>query len=225
MPTGTGAPGTLWSRLLACLPQKIAVWLGLAAGITVPYFTIQRLDWLPIQAVPVLPLDHWIAFAPAWTWMYQSIDVLVPLGPALATTRAQLGRYARGLALLCVPCFITFLLFPVAGPRPEVLPDHEFYELLVAYDRPLNSMPSLHAGLVVYSLLFAGRVTRSPQPSARARALRAAGWIWGGLILYSTLATKQHWVVDLPPAMALAAAAHVWVWREMVDEGSPPACR
>ena len=49
----------------------------------------------------------------------------------------------------------------MAGPRPEVLPDHDFYELLVAYDRPLNSMPSLHAGLVVYSLLFANRVTRS----------------------------------------------------------------
>lgn len=206
-------PRGLRARLRMHLGAKIAVLLGLSVGICVPYFALQRIDAFPLRSVPVTLLDRWIDFAPAWIWAYLSLGLLVPLAPLLATRRDELTRYAKGLALLCMPCFAAFLLFPVAGPRPAPPPAHEVYELLVAYDRPANSLPSLHAGLVVYSLLFAWRVLRDGLSRPARVALGGAGSLWGVLILYSTLATRQHWAVDLPAGMLLALSAHALAWR------------
>lgn len=205
-------PG-LWARLQAHLPEKLAVWLGLTVGICVPYFTLQRLDLFPLRTVPETALDHWIAFEPALIWPYLSIALLVPLAPALATSRAALGRYAKGLALLCLPCFLAFALYPVLGPRPAAAPGHGLYAWIVSVDRPSNSMPSLHAGLVVYSLLFALRALRGGLSRRARAAVIGAGTAWAALIFYATLATKQHWAVDLPAGALLACCAHALAWR------------
>jgi membrane-associated phospholipid phosphatase len=207
---GKGASAT---RLRAQLGAKIAVLLGLAIGICVPYFTLQRIGFFPTRTLPVGALDRLVAFDPRWLWVYLSIALLVPLAPLLATSRGDLARYARGLALLCLPCFAAFLLLPVAGPRPELPPPSDAYRLLVAYDRPGNSFPSLHAGLAVYSLLFAWRMLRADLSRASRIAIGCVGALWVALILYSTLATRQHWVIDLPIGVALAIAADARVWR------------
>lgn len=188
--------------------EKIAVWLGLAVGICVPYFGLQQIATFPLRHVPETVLDRAVPFDPDWIWMYLSICLLVPLAPALAADRADLRRYATGLAMLCVPCFVLFWLVPVAGPRPEVVPDHALYAWTVSVDRSTNSLPSLHAGLALYSLLFVGHVMREGAGRTARIAWIALGWLWGAAILYSTLATKQHWVVDLPAGMALAWGAH-----------------
>jgi membrane-associated phospholipid phosphatase len=204
----------LGARLRSHLALKIAVLLGLSVGICVPYFTLQRIDAFPLRTLPVLPIDGWIAFDPRWIWAYLSLALLVPLAPLLATRREDLVRHAKGLSLLCMACFAAFLFFPVEGPPPEqIAGQHAVYELLVSYDRPSNSLPSLHAGLVVYSLLFGYRVLRPDiGPSGRV-ALGLGGALWGALILYSTLATRQHWAADLPAGVLLAGAAHLLVWR------------
>jgi membrane-associated phospholipid phosphatase len=202
-----------WARLRTHLGAKIAVLLGLSVGICVPYFSLQRLDLFAPRMPPVTALDQWVAFDPGWLWTYLSVGVLVPLAPLLATSRDELARYARGLALLCLTCFAAFLVFPVEGPRPAIAPDHGAYQLLVAYDRSVNSFPSLHAGLAAYSLLFASRVLRGDLPRPPRVALGAAGAVWVALILYSTLATRQHWAVDLPAGVMLAVAAHALAWR------------
>ncbi|MGH0030094.1 MAG: phosphatase PAP2 family protein [Myxococcota bacterium] len=210
-------PTGLAARLARELPAKVAVWLGLAVGICVPYFTLQHVAWFPVRSVPATPIDAWIPLTPDLLWVYFSLGALVPLGPALATRRDELRRYAWGLFWLCLPCFVLFAVFPVAGPRPELAPEHRLYHWLVAYDRPTNSMPSLHAGLTVYSLLFLWRVARLPRP------VEWLGVAWGGLIFYATLATKQHWLVDLPVGAALACIAHAAAWRGA--GASPPAPR
>ncbi|HVH19972.1 MAG TPA: phosphatase PAP2 family protein [Myxococcota bacterium] len=213
-------------RLRAQLPAKIAVWLGLAVGICVPYFTLQRLELFPRRSVPVLALDRAIDFEPAWLWAYLSLALLVPLAPLLATRTDELARYARGLALLCLACFAAFLLVPVEGPRPALPPDHGAYRMLVAVDRPANSFPSLHAGLAIYSLLFAWRVVRDDLSLAARRAFAGGGGLWVALILYSTLATRQHWALDLPAGLALAYAAHALAWRSASFElrAATPRC-
>jgi membrane-associated phospholipid phosphatase len=212
-------------RLRLHLGPKVGVLLGLALGICIPYFGLQRVDGLPLRSVPVTALDRIIPFEPAWIWVYVSLALLVPLAPLLSSRRAELARYARGLAMLCVPCFLVFLLFPVGGPRPGALPDTALYRWIVGVDGPSNSMPSLHAGLTLYSLLHLARVL----PAARPRWITAAGWAWGALILYSTLATRQHWVVDLPAGMGIAWIAHAIAWRaapsERTDEGVALAAR
>ena len=202
------------ARLRSHLGLKIAVWLGLAVGICVPYFTLQRVQLFALREAPALPLDRWIPFDPDWIWAYVSIALLVPLAPLLATRRDELIRYAKGLALLCAVCFAAFLFVPVAGPRPAgIAGQHAVYELIVAYDRPSNSLPSLHAGLAIYSLLFGYRVLRADLGRAAQLAALLAGTLWGALILYSTLATRQHWAIDLPAGMLVAGAAHAVVWR------------
>lgn len=204
---------SLEARLGSCWPLKLVVWLGLAVGICVPYFTLQRLGLEPGPAPPVLTIDEVVPFAPGWIWPYLSLAILVPLAPALATSREQLLRYARGLALLCGTCFVIFFLIPVAGPRPEVMPEHALYGFIVSVDRPSNSLPSLHAGLTAYSLLYVWRVL-GLDLGRRGRSILAIGTaIWAILILYSTLATKQHWLVDLPAGVLVAWVAHRWAWR------------
>lgn len=207
-------------RMAAEVPAKVAVWLGLAVGICVPYFALQRVDAFARQSVPVTPIDRWVAFEPAWIGAYVSLALLVPLAPLLAARRDELARYARGLALLCAVCFAIFLVFPVLGPRPDAAPTGGLYAWIVSVDRPANSMPSLHAGLTVYSLLFAGRVLRGGAHRTPPLAVRAAGLGWGALILFSTLATKQHWLVDLPAGALVAWAAHASAWRGADERGA-----
>jgi hypothetical protein len=206
-------PVGLRARLTTCLRPKIAVWLGLAVGICVPYFALQHVQLAPLRTLPATSLDRAIAFEPGWIWAYVSIALLVPLAPALAASPAALRRYAMGLVALCLPCFAVFALFPVEGPRPPLAVDHALYRAIVSLDRPTNSMPSLHAGLVVYSLLFGLRVLRGALPARGHAAASLAAAAWALLILYSTLATKQHWALDLPPGAALAVCAHALAWR------------
>jgi membrane-associated phospholipid phosphatase len=203
----------LVARVRALLPAKVAVWIGLAVGICVPYFALQHVGAPPLQGVPATALDRAVPFAPQWIYAYVSLGLLVPIGPLVAATRDELARYAIGLALLCVPCFAIFLLVPVAGPRPEPGAAPWLYDAIVLVDRPSNSMPSLHAGLTLYSLLYVHRVL-GPHLGARARwGVAIAGAVWGAAILYSTLATKQHWLLDLPAGLLVAWAAHVLSWR------------
>lgn len=208
----------LADRLSAHLAAKTRVWLGLTVGICLPYFALQSVTLAPLRSVPEIWVDEWIPLAPAFIWAYLSLGALVPLAPLLADTRDALARYARGLAWLCVPCFVAFALFPVEGPRPEIAPDHPLYRWIVSVDRPSNSMPSLHAGLTVYSLLFAARVLQGHLTGGRRTATWSIGCAWGVLILYSTIATKQHWFLDLPAGALIAVAAHAWAWR-----GAPAA--
>ncbi len=202
----------LSDRLRAELPAKLLVWIGLAIGICVPYFGLQALGLSAPQPVPVTALDRWIAFAPGWAYPYATLALLVPLAPLLAGSRRELARYAVGLALLCGASFLTYLLFPVAGPRPGLRPESGLYTLLVSVDAPTNCLPSLHAGLTVYSFLFLDRVLHPDLAPAERLAWRTVAWLWGAAVLYSTLATKQHWLVDLPPAVLLAWLAHRATW-------------
>ena len=209
-------PEAVALRLRACVPEKVAVCLFLAVGICVPYWILQRVEIGIPLAIPATAVDLSIRFAPAWTPVYLSIAALVPLAPWLAPDRNAVLRYARGLAMLCLPSFAIFALLPVTGPRPGLEETSALHDLLVTWDRPTNSLPSLHAGLTVYSLLvidlFLGRDAGLVGRDA-GRAWRAAAWTWGAALLYSTLATKQHWLLDLPPGIVLAIAAWAIAWR------------
>jgi hypothetical protein len=78
---------TLAARVRAQLPLKVAVCLGLAVGICVPYFLLQNHSVLPPRTVPLTALDGWIGFGPDWVWAYESIAVLVPTSLAGRVTR------------------------------------------------------------------------------------------------------------------------------------------
>jgi membrane-associated phospholipid phosphatase len=139
--------------------------------------------------------------------VYQSLYLLLPVA-WLSETRDQLRRYAIGFALLSIVGFICFLLWPVAGPRPQEIPSGGMYGLLARYDTTLNSFPSLHIALAAYSACVGIAVSSGRLRRILCLALPA----WVALIAYSTLATRQHYLVDLPPGVALGFLAQLIAW-------------
>ena len=176
----------LGSRLR--MQWRMKLWLGAALLLFVccGYFAAQH---MPLRAPTTLRtslIDRLIPFSPGWTWAYLSLYLL--LGSAwLATTREQLWRYAAGMTAMCMVAFAIFFSWPVAGPRPAQPPDHAVYRLLVRYDGPLNTFPSLHVALAVYAARFGSHVLE------RSSSVALLLWIWAAVICWSTMPTKQHY--------------------------------
>ena len=203
----------------ACLTAqwrlKAALSLGLTVMFLAPYITLQRVILLPVRTLGTTPIDDAVGFDPRWVWAYQSVYLLIVVVPWLATSQTQLARYARGFVLLSSVGFLCFLLFPVAGPRPEVVPTTGMFGWLIWYDTPTNTIPSLHVGLAGYTLLFGARISEGRLAWSLRRPLLSVGAAWAGAIAYAALATKQHYAVDLPPGVLLAWVAHRWSWRDL----------
>jgi membrane-associated phospholipid phosphatase len=216
-------------RFRAHARLKVLMTVVLLVAFSVPYFALQRFPLLAPRVLPLSALDVLVPFRPEWTLVYQSLYLLMPATAWLADSATSLMRYARGFLALSAAGFLVFLLFPVVGPRPA----HDaqgLYALVVRYDTPLNSFPSLHVALAVYSWLFARRLAAGASLAAQAQPIRRWGprvqpirrWgprvlvalaaAWTVAIAYSTLATKQHYAVDLAPAVLLALAAHRWAF-------------
>ena len=201
--------GSFSSRLRACWRLKAALAATVCFTFCVPYFLIGNFPVLPVHELPLTRLDRAIGFHPhGWVWVYQSEYILVNAIPWLARRREELVRYVRGFAAISLVSFVVFLLFPIRGPKPPVENPTGMYWLLLLYDVPTNSLPSLHAGLVVFTLAFANRIIGRDV----GRDVKALFALWGGLILYATLATKEHYAVDIVAGVALALAVNRWTW-------------
>jgi len=134
--------------------------------------------------------------------------------PAFSTSRQQLRRYTAGMTMMFLIAGICFFLWPIDYPRPALPADAPWiYRTITLVDKPINSLPSLHAGLTVFTLLYAARIF-SDLPKRRRYALLMLGWFWAAIILYGTLATKQHYLADLPPGALLAWFCDWMVWRK-----------
>ena len=166
------------------------------------YFTIQRVPLAAPATLEPTIFDSLIPFEPRWTIVYQSLYLFLPL-PWLCESALELRRYVRAFLAVTAVAFLCFVAFPVAGPRPAVMPDDALYRLVVSYDRNVNTVPSLHVALTVLTLLLALRLLRSA-------VARWAALIWAALIIYSTMATKQHWAIDVAAGFVLAIVADLF---------------
>jgi amino acid permease len=209
MAARTEENATLARRFRANLNLKIGLYLALSGIFCALYFGIQRLPWLHPRTFPLSFLDRATGFHPAAIYAYQSVFLLIPLFPFLATSKDDLLRFVKGFVPLSAACFLTFLILPVLGPRPENMQANRLIQMVFSFDKNLNAFPSLHAGLAAYSVLFGFRIARGSQ---ELRWLAFLGAFWAGVILISTMATKQHYFVDLPPAILLAWLATRWAW-------------
>jgi PAP2 superfamily protein len=202
-------------RLRAHAMLKLGLTAGLVVAFCVPYFALQRFPLRTPRTLPLSTLDSQVPFRPGWAVVYQSLYVLMPLVAWLADSPEALLRYARGFVALSGAGFAVFLAFPVTGPRPPVAATEGLYGLLVRYDSPLNTFPSLHVALAVYSLLFAQHLLAGAGRAAPGLIVSSAAWTTA--IAYSTLATKQHYAIDLPAGMLLALLAHRWAFAPLSE--------
>ena len=205
---------TLLGRIGANIGWKVLLFLTLGPAFTVFYYVPQWLPIFPSTTIPLTAIDKAIPFHPWWIWPYMSMYVMLPIPPMFSTRARDLARYTIGMTIMFVTCCVFFFLWPIAYPRPplEDLAAPGFYRLVTSIDQPINSLPSLHAGLTAYTIFFAARALRDLPRRAYVPML-AIGWIWAALILYGTLATKQHYLVDLPPGVLVAWVAHWLAWR------------
>ncbi len=178
-----------------------------------PYFYI---GWHPIRPPATLPLtflDRVIPFDPQWSYMYESLYLLIPLAPFLAATRRQLNGYISAFLLLTLLGLSICLFFPVRSPRAESGPSANFlYTIIATYDPPTNAFPSMHMALATQSLLFGAHLLRQTKAPRRLLWL-SLGTLWLALIAYATLAIRQHYAFDLPAGIALAFLCHFIVFR------------
>jgi membrane-associated phospholipid phosphatase len=200
---------SLLGRLLAAWQIKVGLTLAVTVLFCVPYIFLAHHAFFPVRTLPLTSLDRWAGFDLRWVWVYQSVYFFTGALPWLCRTREQLRTYLHGFLVLVVPCFLIYLLFPVAAPRPVVSEAPWMYRLLLSYDGPYNAMPSLHAGFMYLNIALVFRVVERVRPWA------AAGMIgWALLILWSTLATKQHYALDLLAGIVLAMLADWVAWRK-----------
>jgi hypothetical protein len=203
----------LISRVLACWRGKVLMFILLVPLFNAFYFLPQWVGWRVPGRLPMTVVDRVVPFDPAWVYAYASMYVMLIIPPLLATRAEQLWRYTLGATIMFLGAAVIFIAWPVEYPRPAlagVAPS--LYRFVVSVDRPINSIPSLHAGLVAYTLFFAGRAL-GDLPARVRRFMLIVGVVWSAVILYGTLATKQHYLLDLPPGALLAWVAHRLAWR------------
>jgi membrane-associated phospholipid phosphatase len=234
MPAGSSssgqAAGRSWRAWLGGLPGRLRChWrlkalLALALSLLFcgPYFLIGHFPVFPVRVLPLTWVDRAAGFHPyEWVWVYQSVYVPVNVIPWLARRREELARYARGFAVLSAVSFVVFFFYPVRAPKPPVADATGMYWLLLQYDAPQNAFPSLHAGLLVFTLCFGRRIFRGQLPPG----LGVVCLAWAGLILCGTLTTKEHYFVDIVAGAALGLLAHAWAWRgaaQASEVAAPP---
>jgi hypothetical protein len=197
-------------RVITLWQLKAWLLLTVSVAFSVPYFLLGNYPLLPVHDLPMTWIDRTIGLHPeAWVWVYQSFYLPVNFVPWLAERRDDLLRYVKGFAIVSLLSFLVYFVYPVRSPARITPHPTAMQRMLLAYDAPLNALPSLHAGLLVYTLAFGWRILRGTAP----RWLAAGAVVWGGLILYSTLATKEHYTVDIIAGAALALGADSFVWR------------
>lgn len=208
--------GLAWHERVSCHGRfKLLILLILPAVFACGYFPLQQAPLFPPRSFELSAIDRLIAFEPRWIHVYQSLYLLMPLAPLFVARRDALKSYVRGFLWLCAVSFLIFVFFPVSSPRPEVATGVAAFDLLTAFEGKLNAFPSLHAGLLAYSLFFTRDAYRDELPATSTRLLLLGGVIWGMLILYATLATKQHYAVDLPAGIVLAWMCHRLSYRTL----------
>jgi len=202
-----GLSNDLRSRLSAHWRIKLLLLIGLTTAFTAPYIYLAHHPLTRLHQVPMTWLDRAAGFEPRWVWVYQSLYLLTGSLPWFAQTRRQLRNYVIGFALLSAASFAVFIFFPTRCPRVASPNASGMYKALLAYDGPFNAMPSMHVGILFYTLCFAGRVAA---PISRFGWIVLLTWFW--LIAWSTLALKEHYALDLVAGVALAWLADGAAW-------------
>jgi membrane-associated phospholipid phosphatase len=204
---------SLAARASSHWPLKTKMTVGLTLFFCAPYFALQHLALFEAREFDLIWIDRWAGFQPAWVWVYQSAYLLMPAAGWFSVSREHLRRYARGFVLLSLVGFSFFALYPVACPRPEVVPASGMFSLLVAYDGRRNAFPSLHCALAAYSVLFGHQSIGPELPRPTRVGLTLVAALWVAAIAYSTLATKQHYALDVAAGLALAWSCHWFAWK------------
>ena len=203
---------------------KLLLTVSLNLWVCVPYYVLQQWQFFPQTLMPPSRIDEWIGFHPSAVWIYLSLYLLMPIAPLLMVERRDLLRYAAGMMGTSAIATFIFIFWPTSCPRPVAADPVVAYQLLIAIDRPLHALPSLHASFAVFSALC-GQVAF--KKFREARRLQLVLWLWVGFIFYAALATKQHVWIDLVAGglLGLLAFLFAFKWNFRVSSRALPLAK
>lgn len=181
---------------------KQLAYLLVVPGLKLVYIVVNR---IPRSATNVLTFaDTYIPVIPMFVVPYILFYPFVFAGliylfkhnrPAYVQTA---WSYSIGLVL----CYVTYLLYQTTFPRPELLGQDIFTNMLrniYQADKPVNCLPSIH--VLGTTLIMFGLAAGPQQKRLLVNSV-------GTLIIISTMFTKQHGVLDVIAALILGAGLH-----------------
>ena len=136
----------------------------------------------------LIPFNRYFALPYLFMFLFISISLLYFAIVDSKTYFRLLASVVCGMLL----CFVVYYLFPTTVPRPKLL-GNDFFSNLVkdiyASDNPYNCFPSIHVLSAYLPILFAFKYNKSI-------FMKGFTFIGGGMIILSTLFIKQHYVLD-----------------------------
>jgi membrane-associated phospholipid phosphatase len=200
--------------------RKLAISAGLIAAFGVLYVLPQRYPRFAVTALQPTRLDRVIPLMPQAVWLYDSLYLLMPIGPWLLRTRAALNRYTKGFLLMTTVASLFFVFWPTSVTRPSEAPDGNFlYASLLWLDNGRNAFPSLHAAYALFHAACCHVVFRR---GTWHNVWRTLFWTWALAIAASTLLIKQHVAMDVVAGIGLALASFAICCRHIDNYESEP---
>jgi membrane-associated phospholipid phosphatase len=157
-----------------------------------------------VTTMPLIALDHLIAFQPHALYAYLSLWLYVGFGPGLQLDFIDLLVYALWLSALSLVGLAIFYFWPTQVPPHGLdLSMHPGFAMLQGVDAAGNACPSLHMAVATFTVLRVSAVLRQARGPL---FLHLVNIVWFVAIAYSTLATKQHVVLDVAAGAVLGVA-------------------
>ena len=168
------------------------------------YFHLLRHPAYPATIMPLIELDHLVAFRPEALLIYLTLWLYVGFAPGLQLTLNELLAYGLWIGALCATGLALFYFWPTSVP-PLLVDVSGFpgFALLQGVDAAGNACPSMHVAVAIFSAIWLDHLLRQVHVPAALRILNA---IWFVAIAYSTLAIKQHVVLDAVAGALLGVA-------------------
>lgn len=182
--------------------------VGTTAGIAAffaAYFQVLEHPLFPVTTMPLIALDHWIAFRPEAFGLYVSLWLYVSLAPALMKNGRELAAFGAATGVLSVTGLAIFILWPTSVPAFALdWSAHPSLAFLKTVDVAGNACPSLHVAFAVFTAFCFERLLREMDAG---RGWHAANLLWCLGIAWSTLAIRQHVALDALAGALLGVAA------------------
>ncbi len=192
---------------------KLAGTTAFTALFFVAYFHLLRHPNGEVTTMPLIFLDHWIAFQPEALFAYLSLWLYVGFGPGLQRNLAALVAYAAWIVAMCAAGLLLFYLWPTTVP-PLGFDASGFpgFALLQGVDAAGNACPSMHVAAAMFTAVRLAEILRR---AGTPRVLRVLNVLWFAAIAWSTLATRQHVALDALAGalLGLAFAVPSMRWR------------
>ena len=149
----------------------------------------------------IIPINRYFAIPYLFMFLFITISLLYF---AIVDSKIYF-RLLSSIVCGMLICFAVYYIFPTTVPRPEILGNDLFSNLvkdIYANDNPYNCFPSIHVLSSFLPILFAFKYNKSS-------FMKGFTLIGGIMISLSTLFIKQHYFLDAVASIVLGTILYL----------------